>query len=48
MGRVFIFYFIVNVANDMWNLGFKRLLHIVMNPIFLKKKPKMVLHSIFL
>ena len=34
LGRVFIFDFIVNVANDMWNLGFKGLLHILMNPIF--------------
>ena len=32
--RVFIFDFYVNVASNMWNLGFKELLHILMNPIF--------------
>ena len=30
---VFIFDFHVNVASDMWNLSFKGLLHILMNPI---------------
>ena len=30
VGRVFILDFQVNVANDMWNLGFKGLLHILM------------------
>ena len=35
MGRVFIIlFFHVNVANDIWNLGFKGLLHISTNPIF--------------
>ena len=34
VGRVFILDFHVNVASDMWNLGFKGLLHILMNPIF--------------
>ena len=34
MGRACIFDFIVNVANDMWNLGFKGLLHILTKPIF--------------
>ena len=29
MGRVFILDFHVNVANDMWNLGFKGLSHIL-------------------
>ena len=33
MGRVFILDFHVNVANGMCNLGFKGLLHILMNPI---------------
>ena len=33
MERVFILDFHVNVASDMWNLGFKGLLHIIMNPI---------------
>ena len=33
MRRVFILDFHVNVANDMWNLGFKGLLYIIMNPI---------------
>ena len=32
-GRVFILDFDVNVANDMWNLWFKWLLHILLNPI---------------
>ena len=31
--RVFILDFHVNVANDMWNLGFKGLLHILMYSI---------------
>ena len=35
MGKVFIFYFISNVASDMWGLGFKGLLHIFKKPIFL-------------
>ena len=30
---VFIYDFHVNVASNMWNLGFKGLLHILMNPI---------------
>ena len=47
MGRVYIFDFIVNVANDMWNLGFKGLLHILMNPIFVNFF-KTISHSIFL
>ena len=34
MERVFRLNFHVNVASDMWNLGFKELLHILMNPIF--------------
>ena len=34
VGRVFIFDFIVNVASDMWNLGFKGLLHTSTNHIF--------------
>ena len=34
MKRVFRFDFYVNVESDMWNLGFKGLLHIIMNPIF--------------
>ena len=38
VGRVFIFDSIVNVANNMWNLGFKGLLHILKNPIFISKK----------
>ena len=33
MERVFRIDFHVNVARDMWNLGFKGLLHILMNPI---------------
>ena len=33
MERVFILDCHVNVASDMWNLGFKGLLHIIMNPI---------------
>ena len=33
MERVFILDCHVNVASDMWNLGFKGLLHILMNPI---------------
>ena len=33
--RVFILNCHVNVASDMWNLGFKGLLHILMNPILL-------------
>ena len=33
MERVFRLDFHVNVASDMWNLGFKGLLHILMNPI---------------
>ena len=33
--RVFRLDFHVNVASDMWNLGFKGLLHILMNPILL-------------
>ena len=32
--RVFILDFYVNVASNMWNLGFKGLLHIWMNSIF--------------
>ena len=36
--RVFIFDFIVNLANDMWNLEFKGFLHILMNQIFFFKK----------
>ena len=32
-GGGFILDFYVNVADDMWNLGFKGLLHILMNPI---------------
>ena len=32
--RVFILVFYVNVASNMWNLEFKGLLHILMNPIF--------------
>ena len=47
MGSVFIFEFIVKVENAMWNLGFKGLLHILMNPIFLNFFIS-VLHSIFL
>ena len=35
MERVFKLDFHVNVASDMWNLGFKGLLHILMNPILL-------------
>ena len=35
MERVFRLDFHVNVASDMWNLGFKGLLHILMNPILL-------------
>ena len=35
VGRVFILDFQVNVANDMWNLGVKGLLHILLNPILL-------------
>ena len=31
--RVFILDCHVNVASDMWNLGFKGLLHILMSPI---------------
>ena len=31
--RVFRLDFHVNVESDMWNLGFKGLLHILMNPI---------------
>ena len=33
--RVFVLDLYVNVASDMWNLGFKGLLHILVNPIFL-------------
>ena len=33
MERVFRLDFYVNVAKDMWNLGFKGLLHILLNPI---------------
>ena len=32
--RIFILDFYVNVASNMWNLGFKGLSHILMNPIF--------------
>ena len=32
--RVYILDFYVNVASNMYNLGFKGLLHILMNPIF--------------
>ena len=35
MERVFILDCHVNVASDMWNLGFKGLLHILMSPILL-------------
>ena len=35
MERVFRLDFHVNIASDMWNLGFKGLLHILMNPILL-------------
>ena len=35
MERVFILDFHINVANDMWNLGFKGLLHVLTNPILL-------------
>ena len=33
--RVFILVCHVNAASDMWNLGFKGLLHILMNPIII-------------
>ena len=33
MKRVLRLDFHVNAASDMWNLGFKGLLHILMNPI---------------
>ena len=33
MERDFILDFHGNVASDMWNLGFKGLLHILINPI---------------
>ena len=33
MERVFILDFHVNVASNMWNLGFRGLLHILMNTI---------------
>ena len=45
--RVFILDFYVNVARDMWNLGFKGLLHILLNPILLIFFI-LVSHSIFL
>ena len=32
--EVFILGFYLKVASNMWNLGFKGLLHILMNPIF--------------
>ena len=34
VARVFILDFYVNVASNMSNLGFKGLLHILINPIF--------------
>ena len=34
VGRDFILDFHVNVANDMWNLGFKGLLQISTSPIY--------------
>ena len=34
VGRVFILDFLLSVANDMWNLRFQGLLHILTNPIF--------------
>ena len=33
MERVFRLDYHVNVASDIWNLGFKGLLHILINPI---------------
>ena len=44
---VFILDVHVNVADDMWNMGFKGLLHILINPILFYFFI-LILHSIFL
>ena len=46
--RVFILAFYVNVASNMWNLGCKGLLHILMTPPYSLFFFIVVSHSIFL
>ena len=47
MGRVFILHFQLKVENDMWNLGFKGLLHILIYTMLDKRRSGPTLYKCY-